>query len=103
MTLDPSTGSIISVEQAKKMITLFAEKFPNQTVSSFIGGDNVKNILEQEGCIGIRIYNGYNEELEKISLIMVGVNKEEEDMLNNGIIYDQMVICPPACPKVGLI
>ncbi len=105
MNLDPTTGSIISEEEAKKMIALFAEKFPNQTVSSFIGGDNVKKILEQEGCIGIRIYNGYEEEAQKISLVLVGVNKEEEDILKNGIIYDRMATCPPACPnpKVGLV
>lgn len=99
MNLDPNTGSIISEEQAKKMIALFAEKFPKQTVSSFIGSDNVKKILEQEECIGIRIYNGYDEEAQKISLVLVGVNSNEEDILENGIIYDEMVTCPPACPK----
>lgn len=103
MKLEPTTGSIISEEEAKKMIALFAEKFPKQTVSSFIGSDNVKKILEQEGCIGVRIYNGFDEEAQKISLVLVGVNKEEEDILKNGIIYDKMVICPPACPKIGLV
>jgi hypothetical protein len=103
MNLEPTTGSIISEEEAKKMIALFAKKFPKQTVSSFIGSDNVKKILEQEGCIGVRIYNGFDEEAQKISLVLVGVNKEEEDILKNGFIYDKMVICPPACPKIGLV
>ncbi|MFZ4680080.1 MAG: hypothetical protein ACOYLP_07930 [Flavobacterium sp.] len=105
MNLDPTTGSIISEEEAKKIITLFAEKFPKQTVSSFIGSDNVKKILEQEGCIGIRIYNGYDEEAQKISLVLVGVDKEEQDILEYGIIYDRMATCPPFCPKpkIGLV
>lgn len=105
MNLDPNTGSIISEEEAKNMIALFAENFPNQTVSSFIGGNNVKKILEQEECIGIRIYNGYDEVAQKISLVLVGVDNDEQDILKNGIIYDRMVTCPPACPnpKVGLV
>lgn len=103
MNLDPNTGSIITEEQAKKMIALFAEKFPNQIVSSFIGGNNVKKILEQEDCIGIRIYNGYDDEAQKISLILVGVDSAEQDILGNGIIYDEMAICPPVCPKIGLV
>ena len=103
MSLDPNTGSIITEEQARKMVSAFAEKFPKQIVSSFIGGNNVKKILEQENCIGIRIYNGYDTVAQKISLVLLGVDKDEQDILKNAIIYDQMAVCPPACPKNGLI
>jgi hypothetical protein len=103
MSLNPNTGSIITQEQAKTLIDAFAKKFPGEVVSSFIGGDNVKKILEQEDCIGLRIYNGYNDAEQKISLVVVGVNSNEEDMLENGIIYDELVTCPPLCPKKGLV
>nr|WP_298655851.1 hypothetical protein [uncultured Flavobacterium sp.] len=103
MSLNPNTGSIITQEQAKTLIDAFAKKFPGEVVSSFIGGDNVKKILEQEDCIGLRIYNGYNDAEQKISLVVVGVNSNEEDMLENGIIYDRMALCPPICPKNGLV
>lgn len=103
MSLDPNTGSIITEEKAKTLIAAFAKKFPGQIVSSFIGGDNVKKILEQEDCIGVRIYNGYNDAEQKISLVLVGVNSSEEDMLDKGIIYDELVTCPPLCPKKGLV
>jgi len=103
MSLNPNTGSIITQEQAKTLIDAFAKKFPGEVVSSFIGGDNVKKILEQEDCIGLRIYNGYNDAEQKISLVVVGVNSNEEDMLENGIIYDEMALCPPICPKKGLV
>jgi hypothetical protein len=102
MKLNPNTGSIITQVQAKILIDAFAEKFPNQIVSSFIGGNNVKKILEQEDCIGVRIYNGYNDAEQKISLVLVGVASNEEDILEKGIIYDEILTCPPLCPKNGL-
>ena len=103
MKLDPNTGSIISQEQAKTLIDAFAKKFPGQIVSSFIGENNVKQILEQDNCIGLRIYNGYDDAEKKISLVMVGVDAKEQDMLDGNIIYDRMAICPPFCAKNGLV
>jgi hypothetical protein len=103
MSLNPNTGSIITKEEAKTLIDAFAKKFPGQIVSSFIGGNNVKKILEQKDCIGVRIYNGYNDAEQKISLVLVGVNSSEEDILENGIIYDEIITCPPYCSKKGLV
>ena len=105
MKLDPNTGGVITAEQAKTLIAGFAKKFPGQVVSSFIGGDNVKKILEQNNCIGLRIYNGYDDVEQKISLVLVGVDQEEKDMLEAEIIYDQMATCPPLCtgPSNGLV
>ena len=62
----------------------------------------MKNILNQENCIGIRIYNGYDSVKEKISLVLVGVDEDEKELLGNNIIYDEMSTCPSMCPKDGL-
>ncbi len=98
MRLDPNTGSIITKEEAKSLIAAFAKKFPGEVVASFIGGDNVKKVLEQENCIGLRIYNGYDDAEKKISLVVVGVDTQEQDILDGDIIYDHMATCPPFCP-----
>lgn len=103
MKLDPNTGGIITKEEAKTLIAAFAKKFPGQIVSSFIGGDNVKKILEQNNCIGLRIYNGYDDVEQKISLVVVGVDTQEQDMLDGDIIFDKMATCPPICPTDGLV
>lgn len=102
MKLDVNTGSIITQEEAKSLISAFKTKFPGEVTSSFIGANNVKNILDQENCIGMRIYNGYDVENEKISLVLVGVDAEEKEILENGIIYDRLLYCPPYCPIDGL-
>jgi hypothetical protein len=98
MNIDPNSGEIISQARAIELINAFKVKFPNQVVSSFIGANNVKAILDQEDCIGIRIYNGYDTIEDKISLVLVGVDSNDKDMLTNGIIYDKVVKCPPHCP-----
>lgn len=102
MKLDVNTGSIITQEEAKALITAFESKFPGEVTSSFIGANNVKNILEQENCIGVRIYNGYDIVNEKISLVLLGVDEDEKEILENGIIYDRIETCPPLCPIDGL-
>lgn len=99
MDINSNTGSIITQVKAKELINAFDLRFPGEIVSSFIGSENVNHILNQEDCIGIRIYNGYDSQTQKISLVLVGVNSTEGDMLEDGIIYDEMSVCPPICPK----
>jgi hypothetical protein len=102
MKLDVNTGSIITQEEAKALIKAFKAKFPGEVTSSFIGANNVKNILEQKNCIGVRIHNGYDVVNEKISLVLVGVDVDEKEILEEGIIYDKMLQCPTFCSKDGL-
>lgn len=102
MALDQNTGSIISQTTAKKLIKAFEARFPNEILGSFIGSNHVNAVLAQENCIGIRIYNGYDVDNKKISLIIVGVDKDEEEILDAGIIYDEMATCPPDCSSNGI-
>lgn len=102
MRLDANIGSIITELEAKELIHSFETKFPDEIKSSFIGADNIESILAQENCIGIRIYNGYDSENKKMNLVFVGVDNEEKEILQNGIIYDKLLQCPPYCPIDGL-
>ncbi|WP_338376526.1 hypothetical protein [uncultured Flavobacterium sp.] len=101
MALSENSGSIITEEKARILINAFDRKYPGEVVSSFIGTENVNHILNQENCIGLRIYNGYDDENSKMSLVLVGVDTDEKDMLEQGIIYDEMITCPPTCPLEG--
>ena len=98
MILNENTGGKITEVQARILITAFDRKFPDEVVSSFIGKLNVKDILDQENCIGLRIYNGYDETNQKMSLVIVGVGQNGNDLLAGGLIYDELVTCPPTCP-----
>ncbi len=103
MGLNENSGGLITEAKARELISDFDKRFPGEVVSSFIGAANVNNILEQDDCIGLRIYNGYDEHDQKISLVLVGVDQAGRDMLSSAIIYDKMVTCPPTCPIEGLL
>jgi len=102
MELNENVGSIISEEQAKELIGAFKINFDGEVTSSFIGATNIKRILLQENCIGLRIYNGFDEETQKLSLVIVGVDNEEKELLEGGQIYDRLKVCPDYCPIDGL-
>lgn len=102
MSLTPNSGSIISVTDARNLISTFNNKFPGETISSFIGLNNVNRVLNQPNCIGIRIYNGYDDVNKKLCLVIIGVDNQERDIVASGIIYDDLLTCPTICPINGL-
>ena len=102
MSLSENSGSIISQTVAENLIAAFDQRYQGEIISSFIGANHIKSILLQQDCIGIRIYNGYNAASGKMSLVLVGVDKDEKELLDDGLIYDDMITCPPTCPVEGL-
>ena len=52
-------------------------------------------LLAQPGCSGLRYYYGRNTGGEE-TLIMVGVDKEGNDM-TQGIMLEESFLCPPWC------
>ena len=67
----------------------FQKNNPDSIKAFFIGSEKVNMILQQENCIGIRVYNGYNETLDKNNLVLVGVDKKGED-ISEGIILEDL-------------
>lgn len=98
MALNVNSGDLITEEKAKELIRSFEMRFPGEVVSSFIGANHVNSVLAQDGCVGLRIYNGYDAAAQKISLVIVGVDEHDNDLVVDGVIYDQLVTCPPTCP-----
>lgn len=96
MTLNESTGGPIPLIEAKELTKSFQETFPTQAKAFFMGSLNIQAILDQENCIGIRIYNGYNETEKCLNPVLVGVDKDGRDM-TDGLIMDRMGKCPPTC------
>lgn len=96
MELNVNTGGEITLNEAIELVTAFRKRYPQEIKASFIGALNVTKILDQPGCIGIRIYNGYDENEGCMSQILVGVDANEKDM-TNGVIMDRLRTCPPLC------
>jgi len=98
MTLDKNKSAVIPLEEAIEFTHASQSRNPNATKSFFAGSNKLTRILEQEGCIGIRIYNGYDSEADRTNLVLVGVNESGEDM-TDGVIVEKLIPCPHVCPK----
>ena len=61
---------------------------------------NYRKSKSEEGCVGIRMYYGIDDDGEKI-LILAGVKANEDDITD--LIVDKSVSCPSRCgTKNGL-
>ena len=92
-------AAMIPLEEAIELTHAFqqSEIGKDQTISAVFEKNIVEQILNQDGCEGIRIYNALNEE-GKITFVLVGYDKEEKDM-TDGFISDRGRLCPPKCTK----
>jgi hypothetical protein len=59
-------------------------------------GQPVRELLEQPGCVGLRIYHGRNADGTP-AVILVGVDANGDDMTTASILEFHYP-CPPYCP-----
>lgn len=86
----------ISLEEAIKLVVNFRNKVGGEGVKAhFIGKEAILKVLEQENCVGVRIYYAENDE-GKPELIIVGVNGNGKDLVE-GLILERTWPCPPYC------
>lgn len=102
MTLDSNTGGQITLKEAQDLITAFQTKFPEEKKAFFVGSNHVEAILAQDRCVGVRIYNAYDDERVTKTVVLVGVDTFGNDM-KEGVIVDRTVICPPHCPTISIL
>lgn len=88
-------GAPIELELAKTWTSNYRKQFTGTIKALFFGKDILQNIMNQEGCMGIRFYNALDEAgMQK--LVIVGANAAGEDMCD-GIVADYAVPCPNMC------
>ncbi len=90
-------GSIISLADGSKMTADFRKKFPNESKAVYYSSNVFTELLSQEGCVGIRMYNALNED-DKLTNVLVGVDEDGNDLIH-GKVYNKAVICPDYCSK----
>ncbi len=100
MAIDRNTGEVITLSEAVNYTHSFQEEHSNAIKSFFVGTNKLNRILEQEGCIGVRIYNGYDTATNKENRVLVGVDASGED-ISGGVIVEELTPCPTACPKAS--
>lgn len=88
-------ASLITLEQGSTMTKAYRDANPNDIKGHCYQKEIIQNLLNQEGCEGIRIYYALNAEGKK-QLVIVGKNAEGSDM-TAGHIIDEATDCPEDC------
>lgn len=95
MAISPSSGSVITEQEAQTLVEAFRAKFPDEIKASFVGIETLNLILEQKDVMGVRIYYGYDTEAKRISPVLVGVDNDGKDMTS--VFLDEFIPCPSDC------
>lgn len=95
MAFDGKEGEVVSLTEAAAWTANYRSAYPNSVKAHFAGKDNINSILNQTGCVGVRMYHGIDDDDQQV-LILVGVNADERDM-TSGIIVERLPFCPPVC------
>jgi hypothetical protein len=86
----------ISLADARQLTANFREKAEGQAMlGGYFGKAAISSIIEQQGCVGIRIYYGILEDGEP-TFVLCGVNADGDD-LTNGELAEVIRPCPPYC------
>lgn len=94
MAFDGTEGGAIALSAGAAMTKEFRLRNPGSITARFFGKDIINEILNQEGCMGIRIYYGLDEDGNN-QLVIVGADSDENDMLD--IVADLSRPCPNVC------
>ncbi len=94
----------ISLQDAANLTANYRNQFvPGATFikGEFFGKSAIQSLLNQDDCVGLRIYYGLdNDKVQK--LVIVGVLANEDDM-TNGSILEFGSPCPPYCGTVNAL
>lgn len=100
MTFTGNEGEQITLIQATAWCANFrSQAGSNPTKAHAYGKNKLMNILDQDGCYGIRAYYAIDDTGVK-QLVLVGVDVNGCDM-TTGYILDKSVICPPYCDTIS--
>ena len=94
MSFNGTEGGPITSTVATAMTKRYRKDCPGQVKAHFYGRETIQALLDQDNCMGIRIYYGIKEDGSK-ELVLVGATADENDMLN--LIMDISISCPTCC------
>ncbi|MDA0984609.1 MAG: hypothetical protein O3C56_02245 [Bacteroidetes bacterium] len=89
---------VITLAEAQEMTHAYqnATQFQGLTISCKIDKQSYQQLMDQEGCDGVRTYFALND-IGKLTIVVVGVDANGND-LTNGVILDKSDLCPHICP-----
>ena len=93
-------GTFLKSNNAATLTAAWRSANPSAVQAEFFGITNINTILNQSGCVGLRIYLGLDSS-GNIQLVLCGATSNENDMLN--YILDTGVPCPTQCGAANVL
>ncbi len=94
MSFDGTEGGAITLAEGATLTKEYRSRNSSAIKARFFGKDILRQLLDQEGCMGIRIYYGQDGDGNN-QLVLVGADSDENDMLD--LVADTSVPCPNLC------
>ena len=95
MPFNGTEGAVITIDEAAALTAAYRERNPGAVKGIFMGKDLLNQILTQGdgSCMGIRVYYGFDTGTNQPTMVFVGANANEDDML--AIVADRGLPSPP--------
>lgn len=91
----PDRDHRISLTDAAALTQAYRDAKVSDVKAAAFAGDQVLQLLNQTGCVGIRIYYGRNPDASP-SLVLAGTDASDSDV-TQGVMLEQNWPCPPLC------
>lgn len=92
MSFDGREGEFYTPEKAGEFTRRYRTARINPIEGGFIGREKLQAILDQAGCIGIRVYLGMEPD-NSMNFVFVGADNEQNDILD--IVVENVRKNPP--------
>jgi hypothetical protein len=93
----------ISFNDASALTKNYRQANPVDLKGGFFGKDAIMELLNQNGCVGIRYYYGKTSSGEKV-LVLVGTDTNENDLVGaTDVCKEAAIPCPPRCGNANLL
>ena len=100
MSFNGNEGEFVTLSDASRWTANYRNTIQSgEVIAEFQGKEKLLELLNQEGCVGIRIYYAINDEGRKV-LVFVGADCNENDM-ESGLLLDDGIPCPIKCSKAN--
>lgn len=99
MALTGKEGGPIERADARRWTANYRASGTGKTNSHLFGAETVKQLLEQPGCVGLRLYYALNDEGQQ-QMLLVATDAEGSDLPESDVL-DKSMICPPDCMAGG--
>jgi hypothetical protein len=98
MSFNGNEGEFVTLSDASRWTANYRNTIqPGDTIAFAAGKEKLIELLNQDECLGARIYYGIGDEGQK-NLVIVGVDENGND-LEDGLILERISACPPFCSK----